>query len=74
MGGQWKAYQLLKSILNTAVDDELIRRNPRRIKGAGTPDTPERVMIPLTKVVEILTLRSGTARLCSSAPSQPALG
>ena len=51
-----KAYQLLKSILNTAVDDELIRRNPCRIKGAGTPDTPEREMIPLTKVVEILNV------------------
>jgi integrase len=49
-----KAYQLLKSILNTAIDDELIRRNPCRIKGAGTPDTPERTMIPLTKVAEIL--------------------
>jgi integrase len=49
-----KAYQLLKSILSTAVDDELIRRNPCRIKGAGVPDTPERQMIPLTKVVEIL--------------------
>lgn len=49
-----KAYQLLKSILNTAVDDELIRRNPCRIKAAGTPDTPERDMIPLTKIVEIL--------------------
>jgi integrase len=51
-----KAYQLLKSILNTAVEDELIRRNPCRIKGAGTPNTPERAMIPLTKVVEILTV------------------
>jgi hypothetical protein len=49
-----KAYQLLKSILNTPVDDELIRRNPCRIKGASVPDTPEREMIPLTKVVEIL--------------------
>ncbi|MFB4318373.1 hypothetical protein [Actinomadura sp. 21ATH] len=28
-----KAYQLLKSVLSTAVDDELIRRNPCRIKG-----------------------------------------
>lgn len=48
-----KAYQLLKSIMGTAVDDELIRRNPCRIKGAGTPDTPEREMIPLAKVLEI---------------------
>lgn len=51
-----KAYQLLKSIMSTAVDDELIRRNPCRIKGAGTPDTPERSMIPLAKVVEILNV------------------
>jgi integrase len=49
-----KAYQLLKSILATAVGDELIRRNPCRIKGAGTPETPERQMIPLGKVIEIL--------------------
>ncbi|MER5628044.1 site-specific integrase [Streptosporangium sp. NPDC002544] len=48
-----KAYQLLKSIMGTAVDDERIRRNPCRIKGAGTPDTPEREMIPLAKVLEI---------------------
>ncbi|MGW0593472.1 tyrosine-type recombinase/integrase [Streptosporangium sp. NPDC002607] len=50
-----KAYQLLKSIMGTAVEDELIRRNPCRIKGAGMPSTPEREMIPLTKVVEIVT-------------------
>ena len=49
-----KAYQLLRSILNTAVDDGLIRRNPCRIKGASTPDTPERPIIPLAKVIEIL--------------------
>jgi hypothetical protein len=30
-----KAYRLLKAILNTAVDDGLIRRNPCRIKGPG---------------------------------------
>jgi hypothetical protein len=30
-----EAYRLLKAILNTAVDDGLIRRNPCRIKGAG---------------------------------------
>ncbi|WP_258572573.1 tyrosine-type recombinase/integrase [Actinomadura parmotrematis] len=48
-----KAYQLLKSILNTAVDDQIIRRNPCRIKGAGTPDTPEREVISLSKVMEL---------------------
>jgi integrase len=49
-----KAYQLLKSIMNTAVEDELIRKNPCRIKGAGTPETPERKMIPVSKVIEIM--------------------
>ncbi|MEU8193507.1 site-specific integrase [Microbispora amethystogenes] len=40
--------------MNTAVEDELIRKNPCRIKGAGTPETPEREMIPLAKVIEIV--------------------
>jgi hypothetical protein len=30
-----KAHRLLRSILATAVDDGLIRRNPYRIKGAS---------------------------------------
>ncbi|MFJ1613874.1 tyrosine-type recombinase/integrase [Streptomyces sp. NPDC088251] len=30
-----KSYRLLKAVLETAVDDELIRRNPCRIRGAG---------------------------------------
>jgi integrase len=37
-----KCYRLLRAVLNTAVDDELIRRNPCRIKGAGTESSPER--------------------------------
>jgi integrase len=38
-----KCYRLLRSILNTAVeDDELIRRNPCRIKGAGRESSAER--------------------------------
>lgn len=37
-----KAYQILRAILNTAVDDELILRNPCRIKGADRYDVPER--------------------------------
>lgn len=49
-----KAYVLLKAILNTAVDDGEIQRNPCRIKGASTPDTPERQVIPMGKVIEIL--------------------
>jgi hypothetical protein len=30
-----KAYRLLKSIMYTAVDDGMIKRNPCRIDGAG---------------------------------------
>ena len=37
-----KAYRLLKAILNTAVDDGIIRRNPCRIKGAGQEQSAER--------------------------------
>ena len=29
-----KSYRLLRAVLNSAFDDELIRRNPCRIKGA----------------------------------------
>ena len=37
-----KAYRLLRAVLNTATDDELIRRNPCRIKGAGVEHPAER--------------------------------
>lgn len=37
-----KCYRFLRGVLNTAVDDELIRRNPCRIKGAGAEVSPER--------------------------------
>jgi integrase len=40
-----KCYRLLRSVLNTAVeDDELIRRVPCRIKGAGAERSPERAV------------------------------
>jgi integrase len=37
-----KAYRLLKAILTTAVEDELIARNPCRLRNAGVERTPER--------------------------------
>jgi integrase len=48
-----KAYVLLKAVLNTAIDDGMIRRNPCRIKGAGTGQSPER---PVVTVRQILSL------------------
>ena len=40
-----KSYRLLRAILNTAVDDELIARNPCRIRGGGAEHAGERPMI-----------------------------
>jgi integrase len=45
-----KAYRLLKSILATAVDDGLIRRNPCRIKGASVEKSPERPVLTIGQV------------------------
>jgi integrase len=48
-----KAYRLLKAILNTAVDDGMIRRNPCRVKGASVERSPER---PVFTVPEVFML------------------
>jgi Phage integrase, N-terminal SAM-like domain len=54
-----KAYRLLHSILATAADDKVIRRNPCRIKGAGEEHSPDG--------------RSSSCRISSgcSTPSRP---
>jgi integrase len=48
-----KAYRLLKAIMNTAVDDGLIRRNPCRIKGAGQEKSPERPILTIRQVFDL---------------------
>lgn len=48
-----KAYRLLRSIMATAVDDELVNRNPCRLKGASTEPTPERPVATVSQVMEI---------------------
>jgi integrase len=48
-----KAYRLLHAVLNTAVDDEILRRNPCRLKGAGEHHTPER---PIATIAQVLDL------------------
>lgn len=48
-----KAYRLLRSILNTAVTDEIIVRNPCRVKGAGVEKSSER---PVASVAEVEAL------------------
>ena len=48
-----KAYRLLRAVMNTAVDDEVIGRNPCRIKGAGVEPTPERPVIGVEAVLAL---------------------
>lgn len=48
-----KAYQILRAIMSTAVDDELVRRNPCRIRGADSYEVPER---PVLSVPQVLAL------------------
>ncbi len=48
-----KSYRLLSAILNTAVSDERIARNPCRIRGAGREKAPER---PMPTTAEVLAL------------------
>jgi integrase len=48
-----KSYRLLRAVLNTAFDDELIRRNPCRIKGAGVEHPAERPVLTLEQVMAV---------------------
>jgi integrase len=45
-----RCYRLLRAILQTAVDDELLLRNPCRLPGAGMPKTLERPVLSLAEV------------------------
>jgi integrase len=45
-----KSYRLLKAVMETAADDELIRRNPCRIKGAGREEAKERPIATVEQV------------------------
>lgn len=40
-----QAYSVLRAVLNTAVEDELLSRNPCKIRGAGQPTGPERPLL-----------------------------
>ncbi|WP_269854139.1 tyrosine-type recombinase/integrase [Streptomyces sp. RPT161] len=48
-----KAYQILRAIMNTAVDDGLIQRNPCRVKGAGAAKTAERPYLTVPEVYRL---------------------
>ncbi|WP_409482769.1 tyrosine-type recombinase/integrase [Arsenicicoccus dermatophilus] len=48
-----KSYSLVRSVMTTAVDDELVPRNPCRIKGAGVDPTPERSVLTMDQVAAL---------------------
>lgn len=48
-----KAYRLLRSVLNTAVSDRLIGKNPCEIPGAGQEKSPERPTATIQQVFVI---------------------
>jgi integrase len=48
-----KSYRLLRAILNTAVEDERIARNPCRIRGAGIEKAPERPLVDTDLVLDL---------------------
>ncbi|HET6774197.1 MAG TPA: site-specific integrase, partial [Acidimicrobiales bacterium] len=47
------AYRLLRAIMRTAVEDELVRLNPCRIKGAYQDGSPERPVATIAEVYAI---------------------
>lgn len=48
-----KTYRMLHAIFETAVDDDLVRRNPCRVKGAGAYNPDERPIVTLDQVFAI---------------------
>ncbi|QTU47450.1 site-specific integrase [Streptomyces scabiei] len=48
-----KSYRLLKAILQTAVDDDLLRSNPCRITGAGKEEADERPTATIEQVFDL---------------------
>ncbi|MUN37862.1 tyrosine-type recombinase/integrase [Actinomadura litoris] len=54
-----KAYRLLKAVMNTAVSDGMIKRNPCTIKGGGAENSPER---PVLSITEVFTLADAIDR------------
>jgi integrase len=51
-----KAYRLLRAILNTAVDDDILDRNPCRIRAAGDEKPAERPTLTITQVQQLAML------------------
>jgi hypothetical protein len=48
-----QAYRLLRAMLQTAVSDGLLQRNPCMIKGAGSPRAAERPVVSIPQVLAL---------------------
>ena len=48
-----RSYRVLRAILQTAVDDELLIRNPCRLSGAGDAKSPERPVLTAIEIAEL---------------------
>ncbi|WP_326611199.1 site-specific integrase [Streptomyces scopuliridis] len=48
-----KSYRLLKAVMETAVDDDMIRKNPCRIRGAGREEADERPVATVAQVFAV---------------------
>jgi integrase len=48
-----KSYRLLKAVMETAVEDDMIRKNPCRIRGAGREDADERPVATVDQVFAV---------------------
>ena len=51
-----KAYRLLRAVLNTAVDDDILERNPCRIRSAGDENPAERPTLSVEQVQALAML------------------
>ncbi len=49
-----KAYRVVRAILNTALDDGMIKRNPCRIQGAGDDKSEERPVLSVDEVLRVV--------------------
>jgi integrase len=58
-----KSFRLLRSVLNTAVADRLIAKNPCQIPGAGQEKSPERPTATVEQVFTIAAAMPGRYRL-----------
>ncbi len=58
-----KAYRLLRGILNTAVEDERIKSNPCRIKGAGDETHSSRYVASVPQVFALAEVIGGRYRV-----------